>query len=328
MSYQTKTLKLVLWVLATFAVVNAQAQCTLVVPSTNGYEVHLSLKPSYIIAPATCPNGYNYNVGIEYDISFAGSNVPASLYTLQGNLGCGSNTNIFFNLPNGGGTGITETTGNPYTNKTDCTTATVETLGCTDIELTIQGPGISTQKIYCSAALPIELAYFQAVERNGQVELNWQTITELNNDFFTLERSRDGKSWQTIRQINGAGTSTVPLVYQDWDKAPYSGVSYYRLKQTDFDGQYSYSPIEAVHINQEKMDIVVFPNPVTHVMTVRAEEQELSSFRIFDSTGKEVGLSDISVQKAGKEVIVDMSALTAGMYYVKTYNHVQKIIKR
>jgi hypothetical protein len=104
--------------------------------------------------------------------------------------------------------------------------------------------------------LPIELLYFNAFPKNGWVELNWATASELNNNYFTVERSADGFNWEEVLQTPGAGTTTLQSNYTKFDTRPLSGLSYYRLKQTDMDGKFSYSNIVSVVINTENKQLV------------------------------------------------------------------------
>ena len=106
--------------------------------------------------------------------------------------------------------------------------------------------GTLTGSTWCGGVLPIELLYFRAKFNNGQVEFNWATATEINNDYFTIERSQDGNSFVEIFRKPGAGNSTSRLEYSATDNAPVSGTSYYRLKQTDYDGKYEYFPTQSV----------------------------------------------------------------------------------
>lgn len=103
--------------------------------------------------------------------------------------------------------------------------------------------------------LPVELTEFSAQLIKHQVHLTWQTATEINNDYFEVERSIDGFEWETIDRIKGAGNSTVILNYTTLDRHPKTGVSYYRLKQTDYDGTFAYSHIES--INNENLKTLV-----------------------------------------------------------------------
>ena len=98
-------------------------------------------------------------------------------------------------------------------------------------------PGPMTAISSGCTALPVELLYFHARRSGNQAELQWATATELNNDYFTLERSADGRQYQEIAQIMGAGTVQQQRVYRFEDREPVPGVNYYRLWQTDYDGQ-------------------------------------------------------------------------------------------
>lgn len=102
----------------------------------------------------------------------------------------------------------------------------------------------------CSISpLFIELNEFNAVKINEVVKLNWVTANETNNDYFSIERSADTKNWEVISIVNGAGNSNYPINYSIWDSSPLKNVSYYKLKQTDFDGRFSYSKMISVDFN-------------------------------------------------------------------------------
>ena len=99
-----------------------------------------------------------------------------------------------------------------------------------------------------TALLPIELIEFNAKQQGGSNLLNWSTSSEINNDYFTIEKSENATLFEVLDFVNGAGNSHVQLNYQLMDHTPYL-TTYYRLKQTDFDGQFSYSEIIAIHRN-------------------------------------------------------------------------------
>lgn len=119
--------------------------------------------------------------------------------------------------------------------------------------------------------MPVTLAYFNAKPLGGQVSIEWKTETETNNDYFTVERSADGKEFQQVATIPGAGNSSTPLIYSHTDPAPLRGTSYYRLTQTDFDGKFEQFPLVAVENNAPRQQAgsapnirTVFPNPFEH----------------------------------------------------------------
>lgn len=103
--------------------------------------------------------------------------------------------------------------------------------------------------------LPVELVTFDAKYNGKTVDLNWTTASEINNDYFTVERTKNGNDFLTIAKVRGAGTTITMHFYSANDDAPLNGVSYYRLMQTDFDGHNSFSKLVAVEINENVFGI-------------------------------------------------------------------------
>jgi len=136
--------------------------------------------------------------------------------------------------------------------------------------------------------LPIELLSFIAKNiNNEEVLLEWATATETNNDFFTLERSIDGVNFEIIGTVDGAGNSSSTLHYSFVDDDPYGGISYYRLKQTDFDGSFAYSDLEAVEIqSDDKFDLNAVYASDGGVRLIYTSENPFLALEIFDMTGQ------------------------------------------
>lgn len=110
--------------------------------------------------------------------------------------------------------------------------------------------------------LPITLIKFEVASSSSQaVELNWETATEINNHYFTVERSEDASNWTAIKEISGAGNSQKKQRYRMVDPNPIQGVSYYRLKQTDFDGEFEYFKEVSVIVKKKHGELLIFPNP-------------------------------------------------------------------
>ena len=245
--------------------ISAQTSYSAVVASSDGYDVNITLTPISIAAPSSCEWGYNFNVDIDFEITFKGKNIPASLYTLQGNMGCGSFAHNFFDLPNSGGVGTTTTVGNPWNSDSDCTTATIESLFCNDIDLVIQGSGIPYQTINLSPLLPVELYSYEVKLNDNKVGINWTTASEVDNDYFIVERSDDAYHFEEVGREEGKGFSESFQYYSMTDYFPYKGISYYRLKQVDFDGTTTNFDIKTVDNKNEYSDkhsLSVFPNPI------------------------------------------------------------------
>ncbi|HRI78229.1 MAG TPA: T9SS type A sorting domain-containing protein [Cyclobacteriaceae bacterium] len=111
-----------------------------------------------------------------------------------------------------------------------------------------------------SVPLPIGLTSFTAVSLTGKVEIKWRTETEENNDYFTIQKTADGESFIDVTDVKGAGTSTISKSYSTYDFKPSPGKWYYRLKQTDYDGHFTYSKLVAVEI-ADGLTWAVYPNP-------------------------------------------------------------------
>ncbi|MCW5898299.1 MAG: hypothetical protein KIT10_03430 [Flavobacteriales bacterium] len=140
---------------------------------------------------------------------------------------------------------------------------------------------------YDLTPLPISLLYFDAkAVDNTFVRCTWATVSEQNNDFFTVERSRDGITFEEVGQVPGAGTSITTLHYAFDDQRPYSGVSYYRLRQTDYDGTATWSQTVPVMISPA-VDIAVFPNPNQGQFTIaRSDADEDLHIHLLDGAGR------------------------------------------
>jgi len=158
-----------------------------------------------------------------------------------------------------------------------------------------------------AASLPIELISFEGVLKGDVVLLNWVVATEINNDSFTIERSSGGINWQVVASIDGAGNTDEETRYQYTDKSPFDGTSFYRLKQTDFDGKSEYfNPIRIV--NERSKKITVFPNPVKNELFIQnGGESVLIS--IYNLTG------DLVLQQFVTHSL-DISSIKDGIYIV------------
>ncbi|MES2514426.1 MAG: T9SS type A sorting domain-containing protein [Bacteroidota bacterium] len=160
--------------------------------------------------------------------------------------------------------------------------------------------------------LPIELLYFDASVLNDEsVKTEWETATELNNDFFTVERSTNSLDWQEIATQNGGGTTTQRIKYSYIDHSPFEGVSYYRLKQTDFNGAFKHSSISSVEI-QKGSAISVFPNPsASHVLNIQTKESLPYTIGVYDQLGRELMLSSYHITTQ-----INLEQLDAGIYHL------------
>lgn len=177
--------------------------------------------------------------------------------------------------------------------------------------------------IFNANPLPIELLNFEAILNDNQVDLNWSTASEKNNDYFTIERSKDGQVFETILTVDGPinGNSTSLRNYFEVDYSPYSGVSYYRLKQTDFDGKTSYSNIVPVENNTGTTNLTIFPNPTTQgtetFVSISSTENTEILVVLRDATGRELFSKVIVMSKTPEVIAINKEGqLAKGVYLI------------
>ena len=164
--------------------------------------------------------------------------------------------------------------------------------------------------------LPIEILYFTAKPLNNRVELDWVTATETNNNYFTIEKSKDGVNFEFLQKVNSEalnGNSTTNLNYKTYDLNPYSGVNYYRLKQTDFNGNYKYTSIAQVNFDTRSF-VFVFPNPaVNNIFVNVSTDYDNTTAKIMDALGREVLSQTINSSAINT---INTTTLESGMYYI------------
>ncbi len=178
-------------------------------------------------------------------------------------------------------------------------------------------------------SLPITLVSFKAQVCDNVVCLSWQTASEINNNFFTVEKSPDGLIWDGFEVIRGAGTSQTILNYKTIDKYPSSGLSYYRLKQTDFNGEFEYSSIVSVYLEKPNdRRLTIYPNPASDNITINGLPADVNHIKIYNLVGQEVTISVKITRSSESDLQLDISLLKLGMYHVRTNNNYSSFIKQ
>lgn len=168
-----------------------------------------------------------------------------------------------------------------------------------------------------SSPLPIELLSFTGTEKNDHNLLEWVTLTETNNEYFTLERSSNGIDFIPVGKVAGAGTSRVQLSYSFKDMTPPKGVNYYRLRQTDFDGTTTTSKIIALRRHTSaNFQISVAPNPSKGVfnLDIMTATTGVLNVRVNDASGKEVMNETVDVFGDRLKHAIDLTGFMSGLY--------------
>jgi hypothetical protein len=146
--------------------------------------------------------------------------------------------------------------------------------------------------------LPIELGSFNANLIDRKVQLKWTTQAEINNSYFTVERSRDNVNFEAIGRVNGSGTTSETHNYGYFDTNPYPGISYYRIRQTDYDGTTETFPSQVIN-NIRKGSFTVYPNPanspVVH-LSYGDDQMQFYTITVRDIVGREI---PTSVERTG-----------------------------
>ena len=181
----------------------------------------------------------------------------------------------------------------------------------------------------CNTLLPIELQSFTSECMGNYVKVTWTTATEINNNYFELEKSLDAIHWERISKILGTGNSNNPIEYF-WDDKTYntSTENYYRLKQVDFNGKETYSKIISSFCNNElSKNHTVYFNKISQEININFQKEESLEFTLYNSFGELIlngVLQDINSK-------ISLNGLTNGFYILKLGNEKSesyKIIKQ
>ena len=175
--------------------------------------------------------------------------------------------------------------------------------------------------------LPIEYLAFEGKQIIDDNHLFWVTTSEINNDYFTVERSSDAMTFEPIGIVDGAGNSNVEIDYKFIDENVHDGVNFYRIKQTDFNGDYSFSKMIALE-KSKNFEIAVFPSLATDIVTLKGDVVEIANFKLYNALGQNVNYL-LTTESGSDEntMIINVSNLAKGMYILRTPKNTQKFYK-
>jgi Secretion system C-terminal sorting domain len=175
-----------------------------------------------------------------------------------------------------------------------------------------------------SGTLPVIMSYFNAfAENNSKVVLNWVTEMELNNEYYTIERSQDNKNFAAIGMVMGSLNSAVRKTYEYKDGLKGTDITktiYYRIKQSDINGKSTYSPVRTVKLAQKQNMIQVNPNPFVDNIVVKymSDNSAIMNVKIINAKGLTVVNSNNSVNRGFNNIPVNnLSHLAKGMYIIQ-----------
>jgi len=182
---------------------------------------------------------------------------------------------------------------------------------------------------YGCIALPVELISFTGEQGiNNKIELFWTTATELNNDFFVVQRSVDLKSWVSVDTVLGSGTINEEVHYTSTDFDPSINNNYYRLMQHDYDGKKNESNIIFVSYTPDQKSVLIYPNPTKNSVTLEPESGQIEQVSIYNSFGEVVSNQEI---EPSHQVTIDLTNYPKGVYVINLYYKVKisshKLIK-
>ena len=194
--------------------------------------------------------------------------------------------------------------------------------------LEIDFPSVPDDNCFYTAAgvLPVDLSRFSVTATEQGVLVEWETVRELNNDYFEIRHGTNHKEWEVIGEIQGAGTTEETVRYSFLDENPEPGDNYYLLNQTDYDGTRQMSQVAVVTVEGANNRLKIYPNPTSGNLTAVIDENadfpvEIS---VFDATGR---LLSVQETYSSSETL-DVSDLQNGFYYLQISDRKGTIAER
>ncbi|MBI5539549.1 MAG: T9SS type A sorting domain-containing protein [Bacteroidia bacterium] len=178
--------------------------------------------------------------------------------------------------------------------------------------------------------LPIELISFNAKLHDKTVILDWSTASENNNDFFSIERANNINDFEEIGKINGAGNSSSIQNYTFIDNNPIKGLSYYRLKQIDYNGDYTFSDIKNILINEAPHLAIInlFTNEYGTTVIFNNPTKDILYLKITDMSGKIIYSQKINTENDNIMLELNKSQISSGIYSLNLYNNSESVSQK
>lgn len=170
------------------------------------------------------------------------------------------------------------------------------------------------------STLPVSLLFFKAGKINNTVQLQWQTASEQNSDYFNIERSNDGVQFSSLARVAAAGNSHALKNYSSTDNNPLEGINFYRLKEVDLDGKFKFSKIVRVEMQNNNDEVHIYPNPATNnALLLLDKPAKKAVVNIFTAKGELI--KRIFIPDGLTKVTIDVTSLAKGNYTIRIVNH-------
>ena len=181
-----------------------------------------------------------------------------------------------------------------------------------------QNGTVGAATTFCSTTpLPVTLVYFKALRQGNGVAVSWNTASELQNAYFVVERSAEGKQFEALQEVAGQGTSAQTTHYQFLDAHPLPHTAYYRLWQVDINGSRSYSSVVTVAAS-ERAEIQLAPNPARTQVLISGVEP--GPVQLLDMTGRVVPTAPV------QQSVLPLAGVKPGMYMLRTSSGTRRLM--
>lgn len=280
------------------------------------------------IVPNVAADDYDFALYQATSCAGLGSPVRCSYASNTGNTGMDNALNLSTNTaicgPANNGSDVSEDVcGNGWVN--DLVVTTGQNYYLLVNKWTPGGSGFTLDWVLAGGAtlncsvLPIELLNFTAEAKNDRVDLQWSTSSETNNSYFTVERSQDARTFEPIQIVPGAGNSSSERYYLSSDFEPLPGISYYRLRQTDFDGKFTFSEPVAVRYSNTVKSLTLVPNPANdRVQVIFESGMEVGgTLRVFSLEGKLMEQRQLQMRRGTNSLDLELTDWKSGSYLVE-----------
>ena len=286
-----------------------------------------------IPGPGGCEDeGCNDDVPIaRNDVDTAFLNTPVVGNSQDNDTPSDDGGNIWSLVGTNGGAANGTVTMNPlgtytYTPNTGYSGNDVFTYEICDIDTDCTQATVTITVLPTTGELRVQLLNFSAVRDGETTLLKWMTTSEINNDYFEIQRAISNDNFITIGKVQGFGNSNSVKGYKFTDTTPNVGVNYYRLRQVDFDGRATISPIRIVNMDKSQV-VSIYPNPTTNEISISLNDWDpnfITIFKILDFNGAEVMTQEVKSETTR----LNVAHLPAGSYFIEITNYTSTQVYR